>query len=196
MEKPEKRDTKLAIIDAAVEVFARKGYEKATIDEVAASANIAKGTVFYNFKSKEDIFFAILERGTSEFTRLVDHSSATGKTASEKLEKAYDAAFEFFRMYNNFCRLLVSEIWRIRSRWNYEPTNMLDAYKQRLEEIFVEGQKNGEFRKDIASRDIGLQIFFLAAVSSLSKVLTDEADAESKLYDNYKLILFKGILNA
>jgi TetR/AcrR family transcriptional regulator len=190
----EKRDTRIAIISSAVEVFARKGYEKATIDEVAASANIAKGTVFYNFKSKEDIFFAILEQGTGEFTDLVGSRSAVGKSAAEKIEKAYDAAFEFFLKYNSFCRLLVSELWRVRSRWNYEPTNMLDAYKQRLEEIFVEGQQSGEFRKDIASKDIGLQVFFLAAVSSLSKVLTGEADADSKIFDSSKLIFLKGIM--
>ena len=63
----EKKDTRLSIIRASVEIFAAKGYEKATLDEIAASAKIAKGTIFYNFKSKEEIFFAIIEKGTNEF---------------------------------------------------------------------------------------------------------------------------------
>jgi TetR/AcrR family transcriptional regulator len=189
----EKRDTRLAIIEAAAEVFAQKGYEKATVDEIAAGANIAKGTVFYNFKSKEDIFFAIIEEGTQKFGELVKERSALGKTASEKLELAYDSAFEFFLKYNNFCTLLISEIWRVRTRWNYEPTHLLDRYKESMEEIFEEGQQSGEFRRDVEPKDIGLMVFFLAAVSSLSKALSGETDVEQKLFDRTRLILMKGI---
>jgi TetR/AcrR family transcriptional regulator len=189
----EKRDTRLAILAAAVEVFARKGYEKATIDEVASRASIAKGTVFYNFKSKEDIFFAIIEQGTQNFAEGVALRSAKGKTAAEKLEQAYSAAFEFFLKYNDFCTLLVSELWRVRSRWNYEPTNLLDSYKRRLEEIFLEGQQNGEFRQDIDSKNIGLHVFFLAAVGSLSRSLTSDQDAERNLFDQSRLIFLKGV---
>ncbi|MDR3573449.1 MAG: TetR/AcrR family transcriptional regulator [Anaerolineaceae bacterium] len=189
----EKRDTRLAILAAAEEVFALKGYEKATIDEVASIANIAKGTVFYNFKSKEDIFFAIIEQGTTDFAERVASLSAKGKTAAEKLELAYTAAFDFFLKYHNFCTLLISELWRVRSRWNYEPTNLLDSYKRRLEEIFLEGQKNGEFRKDVDPKNIGLHVFFLAAVSSLSRSMTSEQDVEQRMFDQSRLIFLKGV---
>jgi len=189
----EKRDTRLAIIDAAVEVFAHKGFEKATVDEIAAGANIAKGTVFYNFKSKEDIFFAIIEQGTQKFAELVKARSAAGATPSEKLVLAYDTAFEFFMEYHHFCTLLISEIWRVRTRWNYEPTQLLDRYKESMAEIFAEGQQSGEFRRDVEPKDIGLMVFFLAAVSSLSKTLSGEADVEKTLFDRTRLILMKGI---
>jgi AcrR family transcriptional regulator len=189
----EKRDTRLAIIDAALDVFARKGYEKATVDEIAAGANIAKGTVFYNFKSKDDIFFAIIEQGTRAFADLVQERTSAGKTASEKMALAYDSAFEFFLKYNNYCTVLISEIWRVRTRWNYEPTNLLDRYKQNMEEIFKEGQQSGEFRRDVDAQDIGLHVFFLAAVSSLSKSLSANVNVEQKLFDRARLILMKGI---
>ena len=188
----EKRDTKLAIIEAAVEIFARKGFERATVDEVAARARLAKGTIFYNFKTKDDIFFAIIEEGTRRFSELVKHRSSSGR-AVDRLEQAYDAAFEFFQKYNDFSTLLVSELWRVRTRWNYEPV-LLDAYKRHLEEIFIEGQQNGEFRRDIDSKDVGLLVFFLAAVNSLSRFLSDEADPERKLFNHAKLIFLKGIM--
>ncbi|MCE1254811.1 MAG: TetR/AcrR family transcriptional regulator [Anaerolineae bacterium] len=188
----EKRDTKLAIINAAVEIFARKGFERTTVDEVAAQAKLAKGTIFYNFKSKDDIFFAIIEEGTRKFSELVSHRISNGR-AIDRLEQAYDAAFEFFQKHNDFCTILVSELWRVRTRWNYEP-HLLDAYKQHLEEIFLEGQQNGEFRRDIDSKDIGLLVFFIAAVNSLSKTLSDDNDPEKKLFKHAKLIFLKGIM--
>ena len=189
----EKRDTRLAIIKAAVDVFAQKGYEKATVDEIAAGAAIAKGTVFYNFKSKEDIFFAIIEQGTHDFSELIKERAGQGTTASQKLELAYDCAFEFFQKYNSYCTLLVSELWRVRTRWNYEPTNLLDRYKQSMEEIFIEGQQSGEFRRDVEAKDIGLIVFFLAAVNSLSKSLSSEPNVEQSLFDRTRLILMKGV---
>ena len=188
-----KRDTRLAIIEAALGIFAQKGYERATVDEIAAKANLAKGTIFYNFKTKEDIFFAIIEKGTHDFAELVRERSALGKTPSEKLELAYDSAFEFFLKYNNYCTLLISEIWRVRTRWNYEPTHLLDQYKESMVSIFSEGQQSGEFRRDIEPKDIGLIVFFLAAVSSLSKALSGEANIEQKLFDRTRLILMKGV---
>ena len=189
----EKKDTRLSIIRASVEIFAAKGYEKATLDEIAASAKIAKGTIFYNFKSKEEIFFAIIEEGTRDFVTMVNEGSARGKTPHEKLEIAYDTAFEFFTKYNNYCTILISELWRIRTRWNVEPTNLLDRYKQTIETIFDEGKQDGEFRQDIETKDIGLIIFFLAAVSSLSKALSSDSKVDKKIFDHTRLIFLKGI---
>jgi len=189
----EKRDTRLAIIEAAVEIFAQKGYERATVDEIAAKANLAKGTIFYNFKTKEDIFFAIIEQGTQNFMEMVGERTALAMNATQKIELTYGAAFEFFQKYNNYCTLLISELWRIHTRWNYEPTNLLDRYKQMLEQVFIEGQQSGEFRRDIEARDVGLIIFFLAAVSSLSKALSAEPGVEQKLFDRSHLIFMKGI---
>jgi AcrR family transcriptional regulator len=189
----EKRNTRLAIIEAAVEVFAQKGFEKATVDEIAAAANVAKGTVFYNFKTKEDIFFSIIEEGTRNFSALIKERTQQGQTASQKLELAYDATFAFFLKYNNFCTVLISELWRVRTRWNYDPTHLLDHYKQSLEEIFEEGRQSGEFRQDVEPNDIGLIVFFLAAISSLSKILSSEPNVEQHLFDRARLILVKGV---
>lgn len=49
------------LLDAAVEVFARRGYERATIDEIAAAAELSKGTVYWHFSSKAELFSALLE---------------------------------------------------------------------------------------------------------------------------------------
>ena len=48
--------TKKAIFEAAINVFATSGYNGSTVDEIASKANVAKGTLYYNFKSKEEIF--------------------------------------------------------------------------------------------------------------------------------------------
>jgi AcrR family transcriptional regulator len=49
------------LLDAAVEVFAQRGYQRATIDHIAAEAGLSKGTVYWHFSSKAELFQALLE---------------------------------------------------------------------------------------------------------------------------------------
>src|SRR5262245_14758188 len=60
---PERRRamTRRYLLDAAALVFAKKGFQKATLDEVAATAGFSKGAVYSNFTSKDDLFLALLE---------------------------------------------------------------------------------------------------------------------------------------
>ncbi len=54
------------ILDAASNLFKLRGYEQTSIDDIAREADIARGTVFYNFESKEDIVFALRFRSVDE----------------------------------------------------------------------------------------------------------------------------------
>jgi AcrR family transcriptional regulator len=73
-----------SVLDAAERVFVRDGYERAQIETIAAEAGRTKGAVYAHFRSKEDIFFALLERKAKsrrdEFLR-----SAEGKDIEQRL---------------------------------------------------------------------------------------------------------------
>jgi AcrR family transcriptional regulator len=72
------------LLDASERVFVRDGYERAQIEAIAAEAGRTKGAVYAHFRSKEDIFFALLERKAKsrrdEFLR-----SAEGKNIEQRL---------------------------------------------------------------------------------------------------------------
>jgi AcrR family transcriptional regulator len=53
--------TRKRLLDAAGKVFARRGYEGATLDEITEVAELSKGAVYYNFASKEELFLTLLE---------------------------------------------------------------------------------------------------------------------------------------
>jgi AcrR family transcriptional regulator len=187
-------NTRLVILEAAVKLFAQKGFDRATVDEVAAEANTAKGTIFYNFKSKDDIFRAILEKNAAEFDETVIQRSAGGGSASVRMEAAVDAAFDFFQGHHSFTSLLVSELGRLRSRWGGgTPIPLLDVFRRRIEEIYAEGQRSGEFRRDVEASDLGLIVFVLAAVITMGWRLHDEHTLESRVVRNSKLIFLKGL---
>lgn len=186
--------TRVAILNAAVKLFAQKGFDRATVDEVAAEANTAKGTIFYNFRTKEDIFRAILEKNTQEFAALVEERSSQGVSYTEKMEAAVDAAFEFFQSHDNFTSLLVSEFGRIRSRWIGDDSIVpLDFFRNHIETIFREGQLNGEFRTDTDPADIGLIVLVVAAIVTIAWRLHGNHSFENRLVRNSKLIFLRGL---
>src|SRR5687767_3663360 len=66
------------LLDAAAEVFAERGYRATRVEDLAAAAGLTKGAVYWNFESKEDIFFALLEervdRRVRELIGVTEHA--------------------------------------------------------------------------------------------------------------------------
>src|SRR4051794_10989336 len=59
--RDEGRDGRSALLEAALDVFAKRGYRDASVDEIAGAAGYSKGAVYFHFSGKEDLFFALLE---------------------------------------------------------------------------------------------------------------------------------------
>ena len=67
----EKLQRRSEIIDAAEKIFFTKGFESATMDEIAEEAELSKGTLYLYFKSKEDLQFAIFMRGSDILMKMM-----------------------------------------------------------------------------------------------------------------------------
>jgi AcrR family transcriptional regulator len=87
-----KRD---AILDAALKLFSQYGYRRTSIDDIAREAEIAKGTVYLSFKSKEEIFRALCECLIERSEDGVRAARAAGGPIDERLIGALDAKFGF-----------------------------------------------------------------------------------------------------
>ena len=73
------------ILDAARRVFARKGFTGATVDEIAESAGLAKGTIYLYFHSKRGIFRAVLERSLAVLLDETARGLSAAATPAEKI---------------------------------------------------------------------------------------------------------------
>jgi AcrR family transcriptional regulator len=72
---PERRRerTRNALLDAAAEVFARRGFNGASLDEIAETAGFTRGAIYKHFEDKEDLFFALLDRFNEQSLEKFDH---------------------------------------------------------------------------------------------------------------------------
>jgi TetR/AcrR family transcriptional regulator len=94
------------LLDAAEEVFGRKGYHEATLKEVAELAEFAVGSVYSFFENKDDLFAQIFVRRGAEFIPEL-HAILDDKRASpvEQLHSLVDFEIGFFRAHRHFGRL-------------------------------------------------------------------------------------------
>ncbi len=83
----EKNDKEIRILAAAQELFSRYGLRKTSIEEIAKSAGLGKGTVYLYFRSKEDIFDAVVEKFSELLANELRTQIADVHTFSKKLEQ-------------------------------------------------------------------------------------------------------------
>ncbi len=94
------------IITAARQVFAEKGYIATTVDEIAARAGLAKGTIYVYFESKEQIYNAVLENDLETLRTLTLEKIAAADTAKAKIAAYINTRFEYCEKRRDFFRIM------------------------------------------------------------------------------------------
>jgi TetR/AcrR family fatty acid metabolism transcriptional regulator len=138
-----------SIIQAAIEVFSKKGFQAAGISEIAQRAGVADGTIYQYFKNKEDLFFSIPIEKTNEFRSKVELHLKGISGALNKLRKFVWYFLYFFKTNPEYGRLLMLEM---RVNKSFVKTETYDFLKQSVSsvlEIIAEGQKEGVVRTDV-----------------------------------------------
>src|SRR6478752_10051986 len=97
------------IIAAARRVFAEKGYVATTVDEIAARARLAKGTIYVYFDSKERIYNAVLENDRETLQKLTLERMAAAGTVFEKIAVYVNTRFEYCEERRDFFRIMYTE---------------------------------------------------------------------------------------
>ena len=94
--KIDKAKQQQKIIHSAIKIFSKKGYTKTTIEEIAKNAKIAKGLVYYYFKTKEEIYLESLNSIRSQMKTYVDKYVEKEHNAFEKIRVRTRKILEFF----------------------------------------------------------------------------------------------------
>jgi AcrR family transcriptional regulator len=95
------------IVAAAERVFTKSGYFHARMDDIAEAAELAKGTIYYYFKSKDEIFVHILERETRQVQAEVLRRLAGRDSLLGVLELWIDFYLEYFEKNPGFLRMFL-----------------------------------------------------------------------------------------
>jgi AcrR family transcriptional regulator len=99
-------DRRAAILDAALEVFSKRGYNGASIDEIAQAAGISKALIYEHFPSKKELHVSLLERHTQEIFVRLSQTADTDEPGEVRLRNGVEAFFEWVETHPEAFRLL------------------------------------------------------------------------------------------
>ncbi len=187
-----KQERSEQILQTAMTVFAREGYYKADVDEIAVKAGVGKGTIYRHFKSKKGLFLAVVEWGISKMKDAIIETIKDIDSPIEKIIQATSTYLTFFETHRGFYRVLIQEMTDFREevekifRQKYLPQPL-------LEEEIRRGIEKGVI-KDINSRSAAFALIGLTNNIIYQWLISDEA---YPLMDEMETILeiwFRGVI--
>src|SRR4051794_18892911 len=164
--RAEARDGRAALLDAALRVFAERGYRDASVDDIAERAGYSKGALYWHFSSKDDVFFALVQER-------IDRPWREGiemlRSAPPEVDMAPEASGRFVELLRGQRELLLldHEYWslavrepKLRARFAKRQAAMrgalAEAIAQRLEHLGA--PPPGAAAEEIATAFIGLAL--------------------------------------
>ncbi len=157
------------ILSAAEKLFAAKGFFPTTMSEIAQEAQFGTGTLYKYFKSKEDLYFTLIEEKTEEINQLVKSELSKKIPALERIERGLHLQFEFVEENRDFFRIYISE--RNRFEWTVKDDlgkgihEKMVAYIDLLTQVMRQGIKEGAFKSkhpvDLAHALVGIVNSFI-----------------------------------
>lgn len=181
-----KDDRRRAILRAAVEVFARKGYHGCRIADVAREAKVAYGLVYHYFGNKEELLQSVFESGWPQFVARIREVVLGEQSLEAKVRLICDVAFEAYRVDPRAVRVLILEI--ARSPVGSGKVNRNEAFLEVIrlaQEMFLAAQRKGELRPQLdpmlaaailfGALEMGLTAFVSGLLDSRDEVALERA---------------------
>jgi AcrR family transcriptional regulator len=177
--KEAQQRTRERVVEAAAKVFARRGYHRATVDEIASEAGFTIGALYSNFSGKEDLFLAIADRQVEE--RVAEVGAIAD--AAEGAEPGRDAAEQLrsFLERDPEWPLLFYEFWSLSVRnpeLQGELAKRRDAIRDALAETLERVAKRHGFKLRFPA-----PVLATAIAASLNGLAFERAAAPDSLPD-------------
>jgi AcrR family transcriptional regulator len=192
----QEKETYNKIIQAGREILNKKDYHETVVEEIAQLAGVAKGTVFFYFKSKENLFREIMLSLIDELKVMIEKIVNSQQHPLKKLKEIYDNFVEF--QLNNM-HLFLS----LRKELSHTEPKICEV-KERLEEIsriilpLVDEMSQRRLIKKFTLQDIDLEVvssmvlMYASAVSSMVFFYKEKIHQIKEIFWN---VLLHGILN-
>ncbi|WP_027417984.1 TetR/AcrR family transcriptional regulator [Aneurinibacillus terranovensis] len=183
--------TKELIFQGALKAFADKGYNETTMEQIAEICGVAKGTLYYNFKTKEDLYVFVMESGVQRFIEKIKDFIEIVEPVEfrTRMMRLVEAHLDFFQNETDFCRLLLSKGWGTQER-HYTIRHVLQSYFEVLESELETARKLGKVPSIMDIRTTASSIFGMLAFTAMRSIIHGQTlDDPSIRYSLQSLVL-------
>jgi TetR/AcrR family transcriptional regulator, fatty acid metabolism regulator protein len=145
------------ILDAAVRVFAHKGFHTSRVGDIAEEAGVAHGLLYHYFTSKDEVLETIFRETWSDLLAEIDEIETSDVPAREQLERVAARLLGMWSSHPDVVRVLVREI--ARSAEVQQRIGELVKPIESIQRMIGRGQQTGEFRDDFDARIAGIVFY-------------------------------------
>jgi AcrR family transcriptional regulator len=152
--------TRHRIAEAALRVFARRGYHEATMDDIAAASRLSKGALYLYFPSKQDLFLSLVDSLADMLVRRMEAAmAAAGPSRRQKLRAALEAGFRLFQRHRAVVRLIFLKLASLGPPLDTKQAEILDRItaliRRELDAAVAEGNIAVEDTETVARMWVG-----------------------------------------
>ena len=183
--------TKRKIFETSMKLFAEKGYDATSIEDITATVGVAKGTLYYHFSSKEEIFNFLVEEGIKLLQNSIDIKTSKLDSYIDKIKAIILIEIKIVVKYEDLITILLSQFWGKEAR-NQKCQKHIYEYINKIEEIAKNGIEAGEIKQG-NSKAIASEIYGLICSALIFKLRNEEELDVMKLYKEFEATIIKGL---
>jgi TetR/AcrR family fatty acid metabolism transcriptional regulator len=177
------------IIEAAVRVFARKGYYNSRVSDIAREAGIAAGTIYLYFRTKDDILVTLFREKMAQFVGSLRKAIADEPDAVAKLSRLIRLHFEMLEEDPQLAEVVQVELRQGQKFFRGASTHEIASYFALITSVLEEGVAEGRFRAELPVKVATKALFGAMDQMATSWVLgkrgyrlADTADAVADIF--------------
>lgn len=159
------REKRRKILDCAARVFARKGYEKASLEEIAAKLKLSKTSLYHYIKSKEEVLFLIQLEAAEEAMVSLQQVLDSDLDPAEKLKTAVKNHVRIITQKHVIGALKQQELI-LSNKWKNRIVTARDQLEKTFQKIIEEGLESGLFTA------LDWKMSTLAALGAMNWIIT------------------------
>ncbi len=145
-----------AILEVASRLFAEKGYSRTTTAEIAQAAEVAEGTLYHHFDSKDGIYLTIFDEMVGEYLSGAERIARDGRTGAEMLSGLIRFHFDFLGRNQTRFLVILRDFPSHLAEDDGRPARSRNRFGRMTDilcRVLAKGQEDGTLRSNFAARD-------------------------------------------
>jgi AcrR family transcriptional regulator len=185
-------DRRRQILDAAVRVFARRGFHACRVSDVADEAGVAYGLVYHYFRSKEEVLDTLFVERWEILLGVVRDADAAPLAPREKLGAIASFIVDSYRYDPDLMKVIVVEVTRAANSFGRTHLDRIREAYDLIGDIVAKAQATGAFRPDVTPRFAAMAFY-----GTIEQVLTgwiyDARDVSEEEFEEAKALVVETI---
>ncbi len=188
-EKTSKKQKKReSMLEVAAELFSKKNYHEVMMDDVARLTNVAKGTVYNYFSSKEELYFTIMSSKLGHLNSSLKNKIESEISVIDSLHTYVIHLYMFMMKYQSFFLMYQKEYMNAQNEFCDELRTMSDELKSILSDVIYKGKKENQFRD--VDESFAVKIVLGSVFGAVQRGIENNYTGEKLIEEREKLFEF------